>query len=163
MEKSHVGMTKNLQRKLDFIMKKLDCETCCKSNNHCCLTDIPYEPPIAMAMIGYGEDAGIKDVLMIEHPKLPERVMLVNQDMSGKDVSTLPCVFFKDNKCAIYENRPDICRLYGTEHIRCRYEASDKVFNLDGYNSLTRDDIEELDSNAMKKNRIVKYVNRMIK
>lgn len=139
-------------------MNKLPCEECVKTDNHCCKADIPLEPTTALSLIGIAREAGITNLGMNEHPKFESRVIIFNKDwvedghldLVGKD-----CAFLVDGKCAIYENRPDICRLYGTKWIRCRWEAGG-VNSQAQISRATREDIEYYDSIAGEKSQIKK-------
>jgi Fe-S-cluster containining protein len=146
-------------------MKKLNCEECTKTNNHCCKADIPYSPLEAMSMILYGEKVGIKNITLMPSNKIKKDYFVIIDNSWIKsddsvDLSDKNCVFFIEGKCSIYENRPNICRLYGTEMIRCRYEASN--IDADKIAKATRDDILFLDSEAFNKSKINTEQNRIL-
>lgn len=129
----------------------LNCEICTKTNNHCCKADIPLEIPIALALI---DISGRTDLSVIEHPRFKERGLIVNNDWQFKEVNINEenCNFFIDSKCSIYEHRPDICRLYGTKQIRCRWEyiEPEKIYKA------TKDDIAYYDNVAIENSSINK-------
>lgn len=136
----------------------LPCEECTKTNNHCCKMDIPYHPVDAMWFIKCGEDVGINDLVLINHPKFNDMVIIANKNTYG-DIQELPCVFLKDGKCAIYNNRPIICRSYGTEFIRCRFEACN-IASEDTIKSFKLSDIKRLDEYASNLSTINNYTNK---
>lgn len=51
---------------------------------------------------------------IIDNMRLGNNIVLITKDGS--------CVFLDNNKCSIYDNRPMICKLYGTiEKLQCPY------------------------------------------
>lgn len=129
----------------------LNCEVCTKTNNHCCKADIPLEIPIALSLI---DISGRTDLSITEHPKFKERALIVKNEWEHKTVNVNEenCVFFIDSKCSIYENRPDICRLYGTKQMRCRWEyvEPEKICKA------TKEDIAYYDKVAIENSSIYK-------
>lgn len=124
-------------------MNKLPCEECTRTNNHCCKADIPLEVPVALSLIGIGKEKGFNNLSMHSHPKFENRVFIFDKswiDGNEVDLTMKDCVFFRDGKCAIYEDRPDICRLYGTKWIRCRWEAG----GILSYSKISRANMEDI-------------------
>ena len=51
---------------------------------------------------------------IIDNMRLGNNIVLITKDGS--------CAFLNNNKCSIYDNRPMICKLYGTiEKLQCPY------------------------------------------
>jgi len=97
------------------------CQACVKTDNHCCKTDIPLNFADAVIMMRYAKDLG-KDVVLGEHASGFGTLMIV-PNKPGIDVNREPCVFVMANgKCEIYEDRPSICRAYGTQDMKCRFQ-----------------------------------------
>lgn len=136
----------------------LICEQCTKTNNHCCKADIPLDVPIALALIHYGEQAGITGLVVRDHPKFQNQVVILEEGFRG-NISHKTCCFLKDGKCAIYQNRPDICRIYGSNIMRCRYEACGitTVSKID----YTEEELLMLDKKAFESSKIMKYIDRL--
>lgn len=99
-------------------MKDL-CSECTKTDNHCCKMDIPLDLPVAIHLVHQGDKIGITDTIIRRHPKFDDKAFICKKDTAG-DITDKNCVFFIDGKCAIYEHRPDICRYFGTEFMKCR-------------------------------------------
>lgn len=133
------------------------CNECCKTENHCCIMDIPFEIPNALFLISKGEEAGIKDLICREHPAYPGRVIVCKTDTSG-DVSNQNCVFFVNQRCAIYEHRPDICRFFGTDFHKCRSMFMDEI----PQKKIDFKTLNKFDDIATKNSHINKYMNRVI-
>ena len=127
----------------------LPCEACMKTTNHCCMTDIQLSFPDAILMMGYAKDLGKKVVLGV-HPTGDGSLMMV-PNKPGMDINREPCVFVGSNgKCEIYEDRPSICRTYGSQHMRCRFENVG-MWREEHIGGCTIDMIRKLDEAAMDK------------
>lgn len=130
-------------------MEKLNnppCSECVKTNNHCCLADIPHFITDAMYYKNLANKMNI-ECFIVKHPdtKLDGMVVLVNSSMKGKDITRCNCVFFIDGKCSIYEDRPTICRSFGTEVIPCRNEIAGFT-TKEEIGALTKKDIKDIES-----------------
>ena len=66
----------------------------------------------------------------------------------------------KNGKCSIYEDRPFICRNYGTDFIRCRYEACG-ISDEQTIRNMTKDDIRVLEKKAGELSNIVDIQNKI--
>jgi len=139
-------------------MNNLPCEVCTKTDNHCCLADIPYDYIEALKLCDLGRQNGL-DLIMVSHPKFEDKVIILN---SGDDgiLENKPCVFLKNGKCSIYEDRPFICRNYGTDFIRCRYEACG-ISDEQTIRNMTKNDIKMLDKKAGELSDIVNIQNQI--
>jgi len=122
--------------------------------------DIPLDIPQALFLIHQGEKVGIKNLICRVHPKFEEKVLICKPETRG-NIAIQECVFFLDGKCSIYENRPDICRMYGTEFMRCRNECVGIHLSGD-IDDLTIEDLQNLDRIALEKSEIKKYIDRVI-
>jgi len=131
--------------------KELSCSECTQTANHCCLADIPYSIVEAIYYKHKATEMGI-ECIPIPHPNAPRETatfMLVDESMRGQDITKRNCIFMKSGKCSIYEDRPTICRAYGTACMPCRYEDTD-LTTKEQIEALTRDDIHALDSMSNK-------------
>lgn len=137
----------------------LPCSECTQTSNHCCKMDIPLEMPICLFLVAKGEELGMRDLIVREHPHFPERGIVCKETTKG-DITTKDCVFFIDGKCAIYEDRPDICRIYGTKYIRCRYECSG-IKDKSIIEKFTKSDIQKLDSFSIEESEIRNQINKI--
>ncbi|MGB1226439.1 MAG: YkgJ family cysteine cluster protein [Poseidonibacter sp.] len=138
-------------------MNKLNCEQCAKTKNHCCKADIPLEVPIALSLILIAEKKGFENLSITEHPRFKERAVIINKSWvkdNQLDLMNQECAFLADGKCGIYEDRPDICRLYGTKYIRCRWECSN--IQPKQIEVATMEDIKYFDEVAAKESLISK-------
>jgi Fe-S-cluster containining protein len=133
------------------------CTECCKTENHCCIMDIPFEIPNALFLISKGEEVGIKDLICREHPAYYGRVIICKNDTNG-DISNQNCVFFVNQRCAIYEHRPDICRFFGTDFHKCRSMFMDEI----PQKKIDSKTLNKFDDIAVKNSDINNYVNRVI-
>lgn len=140
---------------------KLPCEECVKTNNHCCKADIPYDHVTAMCLYIEGKKVLNKDISIVQHPKFESKALIVDKawvEKGGIDLEGKDCVFLVNGKCSIYESRPDICRLYGTDKIRCRWEAGGVKPERIAF--ATADDIKYYDKLAQEKSLIYKELNK---
>ena len=137
---------------------KLPCEVCTKTDNHCCLADIPYDYMEALKLCDLGRQKGL-DLIMVSHPKFEDKVIILNSGDDGISEDK-PCVFLKNGKCSIYEDRPFICRNYGTDFIRCRYEACG-ISDEQTIRNMTKDDIRVLEKKAGELSNIVDIQNKI--
>jgi len=113
------------------------------------MTDIQLSFPDAILMMAYAKDLN-KDVVLGIHPTGDGSLMMV-PNKPGMDINREPCVFVgKDGRCEIYEDRPSICRTYGEEHMRCRFEYAE-IFTKKHIENCSVEDIKELDEAAMDK------------
>jgi len=128
---------------------ELPCEVCVQTANHCCSTDLVLNMADAMLMMRYAKKMH-KDVVLGWHidDRHEFNNMMMVPNKHNIDVRREPCVFLKDGRCEIYEDRPSICRTYGTQDMRCRYEYS-SIFNKDVIAAMTKEDIRMLDEAAI--------------
>ena len=61
---------------------KLPCEVCTKTDNHCCLADIPYDYMEALKLCDLGRQKGL-DLIMVSHPKFEDKVIILNSGDDG--------------------------------------------------------------------------------
>ena len=128
----------------------LPCEECVQTKNSCCITDIPLSFAEAILMLDYAEKLN-KDVVIGEHPE-DKHMMMMLPKKQNMEIRTEPCVFFgSDGRCEIYEDRPSICRAYGNEHMRCRYEFSN-ITTKEEIAKADKKKIRELDEKALDPN-----------
>ena len=135
---------------------KLPCEECTKTNNSCCKADIPYGLLDALH-IKYLLTQKYKvlkpsQILMHPHPNdEPNQYMIINcTDIKRDDevdIREHNCVALIEGRCAIYEDRPSICRQYGTEFARCRFECAG-ISSYEDIAKCTVEDIKTLDKLA---------------
>ena len=77
--------------------------------------------------------------------------LMIVPNKPGIDINREPCVFVDENgKCEIYEDRPSICRCYGTQDMKCRYQNVGMWKEKDIANCSIQD-IKTLDEIAMDK------------
>ena len=102
------------------------CDLCLKYGNHCCKADIPItftdfkrikkalpKKEAKSIFLGTGRNFKHDKLFVLGHPK-----------NYMKDITIAPCVFLENNRCSIYDNRPDICRSFGTNKIPCRMQVA---------------------------------------
>jgi len=136
-------------------MKDL-CSECTKTENHCCLMDIPLDIPVAMELMYWGDKVGITNTIARLHPKFEEKVFICTPETRG-DISFKECVFFRNGKCSIYEHRPDICRHFGTEFMKCRNTLLDEIPKK----RMDINTMHKFDDIALKNSDINKYIERI--
>ena len=129
------------------IMLDNPCSACVKTDNHCCKTDLQLSFADAVIMMRHAKTLN-KDVVLGEHPMGMGYLMIV-PNKPGMDINLEPCIFFgSDGKCEIYEDRPSICRAYGTQDMKCRFQNVGMWKEKDIANC-SLDDIKALDELAM--------------
>ena len=139
-------------------MKSLPCSECTKTNNHCCLADIPHSVTDAIFYNYKAMELGI-EALVVQHPSKNEGYfVLVDESMRGQDITKRNCIFLNKGQCSIYEDRPSICRAYGTECMPCRYEDEPLLKTKEQIGSLSEDDMHKLDSKTNMEDIFNKYL-----
>ena len=126
-------------------MKDLPCGECTKTYNHCCIADIPYSVTDAIYYKYKAMEMNI-ECIVTPHPNTEGYFVLVNESMRGQDIQKRNCIFLYGGKCSIYEDRPSICRAYGTECMPCRLEDEPELRTKEQIGALTREQIAKLDS-----------------
>jgi len=142
-------------------MSNLPCDECVQTDNHCCLADIPHTIPDAMYLKYKANQLNI-ECIITSHPKADKHVVLVQEHMRGKDVTKFPCIFLSAGRCLIYDDRPTICRAYGTKAMPCRYDISGHTTKFE-IGKLTREEIYELDSKTNINNLFEQIINGSLK
>lgn len=132
----------------------LRCEECTKTTNHCCKADIPLGLLDALHMkyllVDKYKLLAKEDVLINLHPNGQESMYYVLniQDIpkgSEIDIRHHNCAALIDGKCAVYADRPNICRQYGSDFMKCRFDCEDTPVDI---GALSFEDIKELDTKA---------------
>ena len=136
-------------------MKTLNnpCSECIKTTNHCCMTDIVLSMADAVLMMRKAKDLN-KDVVLGVLPQSDGgfNSFMIIPNKPGIEITAEPCVFFgSDGKCEIYEDRPSICRVYGTEDVRCRYEYAGMT-DAASISLVDKIKMRELDDKALDRN-----------
>ena len=142
-------------------MNNLSCNECVKTDNHCCLADIPHSVPDAIYYKYRANQLGI-ECLIVPHPKADHHVVLVQRHMENTDITEHSCIFMKDNRCLIYEDRPTICRSYGTKAMPCRYTDTKYTTEFE-IGKLTKEDIHKLDGATNMNNLFESIMNGTLK
>lgn len=147
---------------------KLPCEECTKTKNSCCKADTPLHllDALHMKYLVTEKYKVLKpsQVLMHPHPNGNANSYFVINCTDIKkhdevDIREHNCVALIDGKCSIYEDRPNICRQYGTEFVRCRFECSN-ITSEEDIAKCTIEDIKKLNNiafNLSKANSINPY------
>ena len=132
----------------------LRCEECTKTTNHCCKADIPLGLLDALHMkyllVDKYKVLAKEDVLINLHPNGQESMYFVLniQDIpkdSEIDIRHHNCAALIDGKCVVYADRPNICRQYGSDFMKCRFDCEDTPVDI---GALSFEDIRELDVKA---------------
>ena len=121
-------------------MKDLPCSECIQTKNHCCVADVPHGVTDALYYKNIANHMNI-ECMVVPSPHHEGMAVLVKESMRGKDIHFEPCIFLKDNRCSIYENRPTICRSYGTACSPC--PIAEKGFTTaEEINSITNEQLK---------------------
>ena len=97
--------------KLEELYQKIPKSTCKEGCSSCCSNSIQFTPSEYKAMGGY-----------------------------TFDTKQMICSHLIDGKCSVYENRPFICRLYGTsELLQCEHCTPDRFLTQDETNDLVHE------------------------
>ena len=152
-----------------------NCEECTKHKWHCCKADIPYTITDVMYMKYLGTEKyklyEPSELYITPHPNEKTEGMYSIVRMKDldptkdNDIRHMDCIFFNSGsgKCDVYEDRPMICRQYMSDFMNCRFQH--KNFSSIEFNSMTFQDIKELDEFAFRHSAImfVKPYNEMSK
>lgn len=99
---------------LDELVSKLagkyEAEIECTSCGRCCKNLKPT--------LSEGDQQRLADSLGITVDQLKDKYLVYDNDEyePGWQIKAAPCPFLKDNKCTVYESRPDDCRGYPYLH-----------------------------------------------
>lgn len=105
--------------------RKHMCKHCAKCCHNCAITltmdDLNREPRLYQYIIPVSQVDNPKTRLFMEENDMP---FVINKGGRGK-----PCPFLMNNRCMIYETRPDICKKY-PENGHCIKEKEEILCHL---------------------------------
>lgn len=96
----------------------LNCATCTLSQHHCCKASISYNIMEVMDLVEKAKKINI-DVKVLPSREKPNYFNIVKRGRPVRLINDENCVFLKEGKCQIYDERPSICRVYGTDIVKC--------------------------------------------
>lgn len=129
----------------------LNCATCTQTQHHCCKASISFTIMEVIDLVEKAEREGI-DVKILPSKDKPNYFNIIKKGKVFKSLNDENCIFLKDARCTIYAERPSICRVYGTELVKCWFHNLDydtPASNLFGMDEKT---IKELTDIVVKSN-----------
>ncbi len=130
----------------------LNCETCVQTQHHCCKASIAFNIMEVIDLMDKAEKLGI-DVKIKKSPDKQDAFNLIKVGSRNvRSLNELNCVFLSKGKCQIYNERPGICRVYGSEMIKCWFNKFDYDTPIDKIFKLTDEDVETLTNHILEEN-----------
>ncbi len=102
----------------------LNCATCAQTQHHCCKASISFTIMEVIDLVEKAEKKGIA-VKVLPSKDKPNYFNIVKKGKVFKSLNDENCIFLKDARCTIYEERPSICRVYGSEMVKCWFHNLD--------------------------------------
>jgi Fe-S-cluster containining protein len=129
----------------------LNCEICAQTQHHCCKASITFNVMEVIDLVQKANELHI-DVKIRPSKEKPNSYNLVRKDKVVKSLNDENCIFLKNGRCSIYNERPSICRVYGTKLVKCWFHDFDYDTPANTLFELTDDKVKELTNNAITKN-----------
>jgi len=129
----------------------LNCEICALTQYHCCKASVPYNVTEAIHLANKAEELGI-NIRILPSKEKKNYFNIVRKDKLFKTLDDENCIFLKNGRCIIYEDRPAICRVYGTEKVKCWFYDLDYDTPADVIFDMDKDDVSHLTKKITKEN-----------
>jgi len=113
----------------------LNCETCTQTQHHCCKASIALNVMDVIVLINKAKSLNI-DIKVLPSKDKPDYFNIIKKGKPFKSLNDENCAFLNNGACIIYNDRPNICKVYGTEQVKCWFHeidydtSSDKIFNI---------------------------------
>ena len=131
----------------------LNCELCALTQHHCCKASISFTVMEIIDLVAKAENLGIA-VKVRPAKEKPNYFNLIAKDKIVKSLNDENCVFLKNGRCSIYEERPSICRVYGTELVKCWFHHLDYDTPASDIFDMTDETIKALTDKVVKANEV---------
>lgn len=95
----------------------------------------------------------------------PNYFNIIRSDKPIRSLNEENCVFLKSGRCSIYEERPSICRVYGTELVKCWFHNLDYDTPASTLFDMDEKAIKELTDTVVKSNEqtVIEFFQRKMK
>lgn len=139
----------------------LNCETCAKTQHHCCKASISYNIMEVLHLSEKADELGI-EIKVLPSKEKPNYFNIIKRGKPIKNLNDENCVFLNDGKCKIYEDRPSICKVYGTELVNCWFNDFDHDTPIDKIFDMNEEDVKKLTVKAMDNNekKVISFFNK---
>lgn len=141
----------------------LNCEVCSQTQHHCCKASISFNVMEVIDLVEKATKLGI-DVKIRPSKEKPNYFNLVKKDKPIRSINDENCIFLKSGRCSIYDERPSICRVYGSELVKCWFHNLDYDTPASQLFEMTDDKIKELTLETVENNEksvIIFFQNKM--
>lgn len=129
----------------------LNCEVCSQTQHHCCKASISFNVMEIIDLVQKAEKLGI-DVKVRPSKEKPNYFNLVKKDKPIRNINDENCIFLKSGRCSIYAERPSICRVYGSELVKCWFYDMDYDTPASKLFDLTDGQVKEMTSKVVDSN-----------
>lgn len=129
----------------------LNCEICALTQHHCCKASVPYNVTEAIHLSNKAEELNI-DIRILPSKEKKNYFNIVRKDKLFKSLDDENCIFLKNGRCLIYEERPGICRVYGTEKVKCWFYDFDYDTSPDQLFDMSKEDVSKLTKKITESN-----------
>ena len=129
----------------------LDCKVCSLTQHHCCKASIAFNVMEVLCLSQKADELGIK-IKILSSKEKPNYFNIIKKGKPIKSLNDENCIFLINGLCSIYEERPAICRIYGTETVKCWFH--DLAFNTPANEifDMTEEEIQKLTSSIISEN-----------
>lgn len=129
----------------------LNCEICALTQHHCCKASIAFNVMDTLHLIHQAEALNI-DIKLLPSTEKKDHFNIIKRGKLFKSLDSENCVFLKEGRCLIYQERPSICRIYGTDSVKCWFFDFNENTPIDKIFALTQQEIEALTRRAISFN-----------
>jgi Fe-S-cluster containining protein len=84
------------------------------------------------------------NIKVLPSKEKPNYFNIVERGKTFTDINDENCVFLKDGLCSIYDERPSVCRMYGTDLVKCWFDEYPPETPAKEIMDLSKEDIEKL-------------------
>ena len=129
----------------------LNCALCVNTQYHCCKASISYNIMDTIILINKATSLNI-DIKIYPSKDKANYFNITKKGKPFKSLNDENCIFLKNGKCLIYDERPNICRVYGTDQVKCWFNDYDYDTPADVIFNLSKEKIELLTTSAIEMN-----------
>ena len=143
----------------------LNCEICAQTQHHCCKASIAFNIMEVIDLMDKAKKLGI-DVKIKQSPDKQDAFNLIKVGSRNvKSLDELNCIFLLNGKCQIYAERPGICRVYGSEMVKCWFYKFDYDTSIDRLFKISEEEVKSLTNAILEENQktAVEFFNEHMK
>jgi len=129
----------------------LNCETCALTQHHCCKASIAFNIMEVIDLLTKAENLGIAAKVRLS-PEKQNYFNLVEKSKPIKSLNDTNCIFLSNGRCLIYNERPSVCKVYGSELVKCWFYDFDYDTPIDTMFNMGANEVEKLTADTIARN-----------